>query len=61
MSYSLGFDGGGTKTECVVLDATGSEVGRGIAGPSNPLSVGFEQAYAALSAAAETALSQAHL
>jgi N-acetylglucosamine kinase-like BadF-type ATPase len=61
MSYSLGFDGGGTKTECVVLDATGSEVARGIAGPSNPLSVGFEQAYLALSAAAETALSQAHL
>src|SRR5262249_25842245 len=61
MSYSLGFDGGGTKTESAVLDALGREVARSIAGPSNPLRVGFERAYAALSAAAETALSQAHL
>src|SRR5262245_46654787 len=61
MSYCLGFDGGGTTTESAVPDALGREVARSIAGPSNPLRVGFERAYAALSAAAETALSQAHL
>ena len=37
MDYYLGFDGGGTKTECVVMDATDSVVGQATAGPSNPL------------------------
>ncbi len=61
MSYYLGFDGGGTKTECVVLDDAGRMVAQGIAGPSNPVRVGFNQAYAALDAAAATALAKANL
>lgn len=61
MDYYLGFDGGGTKTECVVMDATDSVVGQATAGPSNPLRVGFEQAVSALATAAATALASADL
>jgi N-acetylglucosamine kinase-like BadF-type ATPase len=61
MSYYLGFDGGGSKTECVVLDDAGRMVAQDIAGPSNPLRVGFDQAYAALDAAAATTLAKANL
>ena len=35
--YFLGIDGGGTKTEALVGTADGAIVGRGIAGPSNPI------------------------
>ena len=37
MIYFLGIDGGGTKTEALVGTADGAIVGRGIAGPSNPI------------------------
>ncbi len=56
MRYSLGFDGGGTKTECVVLDADGKIVGEGRSGPSNPLRCGFDVAFRSLSDAASEAL-----
>jgi len=59
MNYFLGFDGGGTKTEAVLLNARGQLAGRGLGGPSNPLRVGFESAFANLRAAAEQALSAA--
>ena len=59
MTYYIGFDGGGTKTEVVLLDAQGHLAGRGLGGPSNPLRVGFEPAYANLRIAAEQALSAA--
>ena len=59
MTYYLGFDGGGRKTECVLLDSGGVVVNRAMAGPSNPLRVGFEQAFAALSAAATATLGNA--
>lgn len=35
MSFFLGFDAGGTKTECVLADASGAVVGRGRGGPAN--------------------------
>ncbi len=61
MSYYLGFDGGGTKTDCVVIDAAGRVLGEGSAGPSNPLRVGYDSAFAAMTEAAGKALSVAHL
>jgi len=59
MTYSLGLDGGGTKTECVVLDANGQVAGQGVAGPSNALRVGFGAAAGALTLAARAALTSA--
>jgi N-acetylglucosamine kinase-like BadF-type ATPase len=55
MAYSLGFDGGGTKTDCVLLDAKGAVIGEGRGGPANPLRSGFEAALSSLrEAAAQT-------
>jgi len=59
MNCYLGFDGGGTKTECIALDPQGNIVGQGNAGPSNPLRVGFEAACAALQLAAAFAVAAA--
>lgn len=56
MGCYLGFDGGGTKTECVALDESGALIGAGHAGPSNPLRVGFELALDALLSASGEAL-----
>jgi N-acetylglucosamine kinase-like BadF-type ATPase len=61
INVAVGFDGGGTKTECVVLNGEGKIVGRGIAGPSNPLRVGMEAAFTELAQAATEALAGAHL
>src|SRR5579863_7021122 len=61
MGYSLGFDGGGTKTDCVVLDSDGSVVGEGQGGPSNALRIGFDDAFRSISAAAAEALKHAGL
>ncbi|HMD30346.1 MAG TPA: BadF/BadG/BcrA/BcrD ATPase family protein [Candidatus Acidoferrales bacterium] len=54
--YFLGFDGGGTKTDCVLLDSKGEVLAQHSAGPSNPLRAGFERAQASLRSAAEKAL-----
>jgi N-acetylglucosamine kinase-like BadF-type ATPase len=54
--YYLGFDGGGTKTACVLLDSAGQVLAEDSAGPSNPLRAGFDRAQASLRAAAEKAL-----
>jgi N-acetylglucosamine kinase-like BadF-type ATPase len=59
MDIFLGFDGGGTKTECIVIDADGRVAGQGHAGASNPLRVGFDAATAALQMAAAGAMSTA--
>ena len=47
-AYVLGVDGGGTKTQAVILDARGRVAGEGLAGPSNPLRVGVSSAAAAV-------------
>ena len=56
MTYYLGFDGGGTKTESALLDASGKLIARGQGGPSNAVRAGFEQAFAGLNEAANSAL-----
>jgi N-acetylglucosamine kinase-like BadF-type ATPase len=56
MGYFLGFDGGGTKTDCALLDASGSVVGEGHGGPSNPLRCGYDVAFSSLREAAAEAL-----
>lgn len=61
MQYSIGFDGGGSKTECVVLDSAGKIIGEGRGGPSNPLRCGFDAAFGSLRQAANEALNTAGL
>ena len=44
MNFRLGVDGGGTKTECIAVDATGAIVGRELAAGCNPNVAGPEAA-----------------
>jgi glucosamine kinase len=55
-AYFLGFDGGGSKTECVLASADGRVLGRSTAGPSNPLRAGYTRAWFSLSEAADILL-----
>lgn len=50
-SHKIGVDGGGTKTELILLDAEGAELARHIAAGCNPSQVGGEQARTILAAA----------
>jgi N-acetylglucosamine kinase-like BadF-type ATPase len=61
MRCVLGFDGGGTKTACVLMDETGAVLARTRSGPSNPVLVGVEVAVAALVEASEKALEKTGL
>ncbi len=61
MRLILGFDGGGTKTECVLMDEAQRILARSRSGPSNPLRVGFDVATAALQEAAHHALAEARI
>ena len=61
MDYVLGFDGGGTKTECVLMDAAGKTIFRSIAGPSNPYRVGVESATREIEKAADVCLHEARM
>lgn len=61
MNYSLGFDGGGTKTDCVLLDEHGAIAGQGSGGPANPLRAGYDQAFASMREAASQAISAAKI
>lgn len=54
-----GIDGGGTKTLAVVVDETGTERGRGLAGSANYGVVGLETAIANIRSAVEEALANA--
>jgi N-acetylglucosamine kinase-like BadF-type ATPase len=56
MRCVLGFDGGGTKTDCVLMDESRQILARTRSGPSNPTRVGLEATFAALLEAAEKAL-----
>src|SRR6202021_1465278 len=49
-SFYLGFDGGGTKTDCILMDADANVLARATAGPSNPLRAGDAKAWFTLSA-----------
>jgi len=57
----VGVDGGGTKTEAVILDADLQVIGEGLAGPSNPLRVGIAGAAAAVREAIGHACAAANL
>jgi N-acetylglucosamine kinase len=59
MRYVLGFDGGGTKTDCVLMDESGAILARSRSGSSNPTSFGVDASLAALSDAAAGALGKA--
>jgi N-acetylglucosamine kinase-like BadF-type ATPase len=59
MRYVLGFDGGGTKTDCVLMDESGAILARSRSGSSNPTSFGVDASLAALSEAASGALGAA--
>ncbi len=61
MRFVLGFDGGGTKTDCVLMDESGAILARSQAGPSNPLRVGFGAALSSIRDAARQAIAQATL
>lgn len=57
----MGVDGGGTKTECVLLDEAQRELGRGLGGPSNQYNIGLECAMQAVQAAMANAMRAAGL
>lgn len=61
MGYSLGFDGGGTKTDCVVLNARGDVIGEGHSGPANPLRSGYDAAFNSLREASAGAIASAKI
>ena len=56
MRYILGFDGGGTKTECVLMNSADQVLARTYAGASNPSRIGVESAARAVEQSAELAL-----
>jgi N-acetylglucosamine kinase-like BadF-type ATPase len=61
VSYFLGFDGGGTKTDCILADREGRMVARAQAGPSNPLRAGYARAWFALGEAGDLVLARAKI
>jgi len=61
MRYILGFDGGGTKTECVLMNSADQVLARTYAGASNPSRIGVESAALAVEQSARLALRDAGL
>ncbi|GAC1621574.1 MAG: BadF/BadG/BcrA/BcrD ATPase family protein [Candidatus Acidiferrum sp.] len=61
MRWVLGFDGGGTKTSCILMDESGAIVSQSRSGPSNPLRVGVAATLAALRNAAQQATASAKI
>jgi len=61
MKCVLGLDGGGTKTECVVLNEAGAIVARGKGPASNPTRIGFPAAFAALEETTRTAINSTRI
>lgn len=57
----MGIDGGGSKTEAVIIDSAGRTLGRGLAGPSNTNFTTRHAAASAFKQAARTALETAAL
>jgi glucosamine kinase len=56
MRVVLGLDGGGSKTDCVLMDETGAILARSRSEASNPTSFGVDASLVALSEAATVAL-----
>jgi N-acetylglucosamine kinase-like BadF-type ATPase len=56
--YLAGFDGGGTRTTCVLCDAEGSAIGFGVGGRGNYHDIGVPKALASLKSAFAGALEQ---
>src|SRR5258708_1083714 len=61
MRYVLGLDGGGTKTEGVLMDESRHVVTSSRGGPSNPMRVGFGGALAAVCEAVRMAIAAAKI
>lgn len=61
MRYVLGFDGGGTKTECVLINSENQVLARTFAGPSNPWRIGITAAAHNVEHAADLALGESGL
>ncbi len=61
MDFVLGVDGGGTKTECVLMDTAGKIMARSVSGPSNPYRVGVESAAREIERAADLCLKEARV
>jgi N-acetylmuramic acid 6-phosphate etherase len=57
----LGIDGGGTSTIAILADASGKQLGRGVAGPSNIQAVGVENGLKALDDCIARAFQSANL
>src|SRR5262244_1375752 len=61
MRIGMGLDGGGTKTDCVLMDGAGRMVGRGRGSASNPSRIGVDAAAKGVMEAAAAALRGAKL
>ena len=61
MKLFAGYDGGGTKTACVLTDETGRMLGSGLGGPSNYLYCGREVAAESVRTATSEAFANAGL
>lgn len=61
MRYVLGFDGGGTKTDCVLMDENRTVLAQAHGGPSNPMRVGFGGALASVCESARQAMQNANI
>jgi N-acetylglucosamine kinase-like BadF-type ATPase len=59
MKYYIGVDGGASKTAALVIDEDGQPLGRGLAGASNHLRVGIEEATRNIERAVNIALVEA--
>jgi len=59
MTYFVGVDGGATKTAAIVVNESGRTVGSGLAGGSNHLRVGIEEATRNVERAVSVALREA--
>ncbi len=60
-SYKIGVDGGGTKTECILVDASGEIVARHLAPGCNPSQIGPESARAVVTDALAILLTQSKI
>ncbi len=61
MTYFIGVDGGASKTAAIVVDENGRKIGAGLAGGSNHLRVGIEEATRNVERAVNIALREAHI